>query len=229
MKLYFKFLILIWFISSNVLCADEFVVISGGPALRKWEKSRNPTHDVFWGNFVNSAGARFQQIQQQMTSSDLLTWLVYRPAYERRSTEEGQNLVQLVEAKAQSLGVRLIWFNETETVVTYLNSGQNRKEQPIQTLDFFGHSNKANWMFDYSNEIDACSTVFFHTRDLTQLERGIFDKKAEIQSWGCHSGEYYSQKFKETTGMKMVGAIGKTDYSGGGLPVLSSQNGKWAN
>lgn len=225
----YKFLFLFFFVSSSLSQASEFIVISGGPALRKWEKMRNPTHDVFWGNFVNSASSRFQQIQPQSTSSDLLTWLVYRPSYERRSTEEGQNLINLIETKAQSLGVRLIWFNETETVVNYLNSGQDRKDQPIQTLDFFGHSNKANWMFDYSNEIDACSTTFFHTRDLAQLKRGIFAKKAQVQSWGCHSGEYYSQKFKEITGKKMVGAIGKTDYSGGGLPVLSSQNGKWAN
>jgi len=96
MKLYLKFLVLSVLVSSNLLHAVEFVVISGGPALRKWEKSRNPTHDVFWGNFVNSADSRFQQIKQQSTSSDLLTWLVYRPAYERRSNEEGQNLCSVV-------------------------------------------------------------------------------------------------------------------------------------
>lgn len=216
-------------ILSVTLRADEYIVVSGGPALRKWEKTRNPTHDVFWGNFVNSATFRLQQLQQQSTSSDLLTWLIYRPSYERRSSEEGKNLVSLVEEEAKKLGVRLIWFNETQTLVNYLNAGQDRKVQPIGTLDFFGHSNKANWMFDYSNEIDACSTAFFHTRDLAELQRGIFAREAQAQSWGCHSGEYYSQKFKEETGVRMTGAIGKTDYSGGGLPVLSSENGKWAN
>ena len=216
-------------ILSVTLHADEFIVISGGPALRKWEKTRNPTHDVFWGNFIRTAGLRFQQIQQQRSVSDILTWLVYRPAYERRSSEEEKDLVSFVEADAKKWGVRLIWFNETETIINYLNAGQDRKNHPIRTLDFFGHSNKANWMFDYSNEIDACSTVFFHTRDLSQLQRGIFARNAQTQSWGCHSGEYYSQKFKKETGVKMIGAIGKTDYSSGSTPILSSKEGKWVH
>ncbi|MEZ5405473.1 MAG: hypothetical protein R3F23_04650 [Verrucomicrobiia bacterium] len=229
MKLHFKFLFFSLLLSASLAYADEYIVVSGGPALRKWERERNPTHDVYWGNFIKSAGIRLQQIQQEKGVDDLLTWVVYRPSYQRRSVEEGQDLMSQVEAKAQELGVRLIWFDETEILIRYLNEGQDRHEQPIRSLDFFGHSNKANWMFDYSNEIDACSVVFLHTRDLSQLKRGIFAKGAKTQSWGCHSGEYYSQKFRETTGVKMVGAIGKTDYSSGALPFLSSKNGKWTN
>jgi hypothetical protein len=229
MKSYFKFLFLILLLSVSLSHADEFIVISGGPALRKWEKHRNPTHDVFWGNFVNTAGLKFQQIKAEAKPGDQLTWLVYRPGYERRSPEEGKDLVSLIEEKAQNLGVNLIWFQRTETLVNYLNDGQDRRVHPIRSLDFFGHSNKANWMFDYSNEIDACSVVFLHTRDLTQLKRGIFAGGAKTQSWGCHSGEYYSQKFKEKTGVKMLGAVGKTDYAAGGLPVASSKNGRWTH
>ena len=54
-----------------------------------------------------------------------------------------------------------------------------------------------------------------------------------MKSWGCHTGESMSAKFKAATGQRMIGAIGRTDYSNrdealnGVIPVLSSQDGRW--
>jgi hypothetical protein len=208
--------------------AGEHIVLSGGPALRIWEKSKIRTHDVYWGNFVDAAVARLGQLKARARPGDGIAWLVYRPSYLRRSAEQQEDLSAIIRRKADSLGVALFWFDTKEELVNYLNTGRNRAAHPILSLDFFGHSNKVNWMFDYSNELDGCSTVFFHTRDLPRLNRGIFSREAVAQSWGCHSGEYHSKKFSDWTGVPMWGAIGKTDYSGGGLPVTSAANGKWS-
>ncbi len=207
--------------------AGELIIVSGGPALRKWEKSKVRTHDVHWGNFVDSAMTRMGQIKPQIKPGDVLSWLVYRPGYVRRSQEQGTDLLAVIQSKADAIGVELFWFDTQAQFINYLNSGRNRSDQPILHMDFFGHSNKVNWMFDYSNEVDGCSTVFFHTRDFTKLARGIFHPKADLQSFGCHSGEYFTGKFANVTGTKMTGAVGKTDYSLGGMPVLSTSSGRW--
>jgi len=84
-------------------------------------------------------------------------------------------------------------------------------------------------MFDYSNEIDSASKCWLHENDFTKLKRGIFAKDAFVKSWGCHTGEEMSQRFRAATGVKMYGAVGRTDYSNGTVPVLATPDAHWAD
>ena len=59
--------------------------------------------------------------------------------------------------------------------------------------------------------------------------RRAFVRDAYVKSWGCHTGESMSKHWRDATGTRMWGAIGKTDYSTGELPALSSAGGKWVN
>ncbi len=59
----------------------------------------------------------------------------------------------------------------------------------------------------------AASTAWLHEADQHKLSRSAFTRKAYCQSWGCHTGESMSRAWKKATGVPMVGAIGKTDYS----------------
>ena len=122
----------------------------------------------------------------------------------------------------QAYKLRLIFFDRTSEMTAYLNGGQDRRSKPICDLEYFGHSNKACWMFDYSNNIDSASKVWLHEKDLLQIHRGVFAKNAYVKSWGCHSGESFSKKFASATGGKMIGAKGKTQYMDEELPILSS-------
>jgi hypothetical protein len=85
-------------------------------------------------------------------------------------------------------------------------------------------------MFDYSNEIDSGSKSWLHENDLSRIRRDLFTRDAFIKSWGCHTAESMSKKWKRATGKRMIGAIGKTDYSNGHLrnwtPGLS-QGARW--
>jgi hypothetical protein len=114
-------------------------------------------------------------------------------------------------------------------VINYLNGGQPRNAVKIASLDWFLHSNKAAFMFDYSNEIDSASKSWLHENELGRINRGIFAPKALVKSWGCHTGESMSKKWRRATGVPMVGAVGKTDYSvmyrNEWLPGLS--RGRW--
>jgi hypothetical protein len=80
-------------------------------------------------------------------------------------------------------------------------------------------------MFDYSNEIDSGSKVWLHEKELKRIHRGIFAHNAVVKSWGCHTGESMSKFWRQATGKRMIGAIGKTDYAkcptNGWIPQLS--------
>ena len=110
-------------------------------------------------------------------------------------------------------------------VISYLN---NRGGKKIADLEFFVHSNKYAFLFDYSCDILGVSTCYLHCVDLRRIHRGLFTKNAHVQSWGCHTAEYMSGVWKKATGVGLLGAVGKTDYRAIGdnvsLPTIA---GSW--
>jgi hypothetical protein len=154
--------------------------------------------------------------------------VIYKPAYASRSEELGLNLISQLEEKAKAVGAKLVWFNTKEELIAYFNTGLDRSKTKIGSFDYFGHSNKACFLFDYSNKIDTMSIAWLHIHDLKMIERDDFARDAACKSWGCHSGELYSQWWKGQFDVALTGAIGKTDFEYGGLPVLSNSDGKWS-
>ncbi|MDR1191450.1 MAG: hypothetical protein LBK60_07290 [Verrucomicrobiales bacterium] len=208
--------------------AAEHILVSGGCALMYFEKYKNQPHDKYWGNFIDAAEVRARQLN--LPAGDQLTWLVYRPAYVNRGRAENANLLAAIQAKAAGARARLFWFDTQRELLNYLNKGRNRDQVKVARFEYFGHSNMLCLMFDYSNALDgaAFASSILHQGDLKKIDADIFTKDAYAKSWGCHSGESYSAEWHRRTGIPMIGAIGKTDYSRGGLPFLSSPNGKWS-
>ncbi len=205
----------------------EYIVVSGGPSLYQWEKFKNPPHDRWWANFIRSAGVRIQEIKAERGPDARITWLVHRPSYERRLRQGEGPLTAWISNLAAKHNVRLVWFSRPDELINYLNAGQPRDRVKIANLEFFLHSNKACFMFDYSNEIDSASKSWLHETELKKIRRGIFAPKAFVKSWGCHTGESMSRYWKRATGVPMIGAVGKTDYAPGPSPRLSS-GGRWS-
>jgi hypothetical protein len=207
---------------------NEYVILSGGPSLMLWEKWKNPPHDLWWQNFIRAAELRIQELEAQGIPDGQITWFVYQPSYETRSQQEGKSLTDDIAARGRALGVHLRFFRNAQAIFDYLNAGRPREQVKIAGLEYFGHSNKACWMFDYSNQVDSASKVWIHEDDLEQLQPGVFAKDAYIKSWGCHTGESMSQKFRHATGAKMWGAVGRTQYNTNELPSLAQpESGKW--
>lgn len=209
--------------------ANELIVISGGPALRYYERHKAVSHDKFWGNFINAAEIKIKKLKSALKEGDTIVWMVYRPGYESRSKEEETNLITDITKRAENLGVNLVWFDNRAEFVQYLNANRDDDHNKIARLEYFGHSNKRNWMFDYSNQLDGgcIELAMFHIWNFHELDRGIFTDDVVCKSWGCHSGEQYSSAWYKYTGKRMIGAVGKTDYSNGELPILSTEDGKW--
>ena len=204
----------------------EYIILSGGPSLHEWEKFKAAPHDRWWGNFIRTARVRIEQLRKQHGPSALITWLVYKPGYVRRAVRQDHaDLIGNIISVRDKYGVNLIFFSNTEQVINYLNSGRPRDRVKIANFEFYGHSNKACFMFDYSNEIDSGSKVWLHESELRRIRRGIFSHKAFVKSWGCHTAESMSKYWRQATGTKMIGAFGKTDYAAcptsGWIPQLS--------
>jgi len=236
MKTLFRSLLVLVFTATACLASPaaaptasrEYIMLSGGPSIMVWEKWKSQPHDLWWQNFIRAAEIRIAELKSQGVPASQITWLVYQPSYETRSKQEGQNLVANISTLANDLGVKLKFFSRSQQVIDYLNAGRPRGQVKIADLEYFGHSNKACFMFDYSNRIDSASKVWIHEDELNRLAPDIFAKDAFIKSWGCHTGESMSQKFRRATGMKMWGATGRSQYNTHELPSLAEpESSKW--
>ncbi len=206
----------------------EYIVLSGGPSLMEWEKYKAIPHDHYWGNFIRSARIRIEEMRAQLGPDARITWLTYAEGYKRRSKQDQQDLIANITSVRDKYRLKLVLFDNAAEVIQYLNAGEPRDQVKIADFEYFGHSNRACFMFDYSNEIDSASKCWLHENDFVKLNRGIFAKDAFVKSWGCHTGEEMSQRFRSATGVRMYGAVGRTDYSNGAVPVLATAQDHWS-
>lgn len=219
----------------QVGASREYIVISGGPSLIEWEKFKKVPHDHWWANFVRAARIRLGELRERQGDGALVTWMVYKPGYVRRGTrQEKKDLLSDIASVRDKFRVNLVYFGSQKELLDYLNggtSGHPRSSWKIANLEYFGHSNRACFMFDYSNEIDSGSKAWLHETELGKIDRTAFAPGAFIKSWGCHTGESMSRLWRRAIGQPMIGAVGTTDYSGsddpGWHPKLGNSNGRW--
>ena len=205
---------------------QEHVILCGGPALREWEDLRNETeqHDRWWGNFVRASTLRMAQIRLEYGKDARLVWIVHRPGYLSRARADGNPYAQWIEEQADKRRCELIWIKSGEEAINAINE---RPARSVYTFDFFGHSNRYAFMLDYSNDIMAISKAWIHERDLRKIKRSVFRRGAICQSYGCHTGESMSKTWRRKIGNRLIGAAGKTDYSGVGQGHLPTVSGSW--
>ena len=204
----------------------EHVILCGGPALRQWEDFRvsNDQHDRWWANFVRASTLRMAEIRRAYGKQAKLTWIVYRPGYVTRGSEDGKPYTTWIQENATKRNCELIWVNSGPEAIRAINS---RPANGVLTFDFFGHSNRHAFMLDYGNKIMAASKAWIHEDDLGKIRRKVFSKRALCQSYGCHTGESMSAKWHRALGVKLIGAHGKTDYVVVGQGRLPTVSGRW--
>ena len=208
--------------------SGEFIIVSGGIALRKWENLRKEKyqHDRWWGNFIRPARARVQELQNEHDDQCDITWLVYKPSYESRANEDGKPLISWIESVRDKYNIRLIWISKGEDIIEYINNGKDRTKTKIAGFEYYGHSNKHAFLIEYSNQIIGSSTVWLHEEQLKEINRSSFLRKSNCVSYGCNTGESMAKKWRKATGISMRAAIGKTDYTNPLKPTVVSP-GYW--
>lgn len=214
------------FLTLTALAQADHVILTGGPTLRRWENLRVPDdqHDRWWANFVRASTLRMAEIRTAYGKDAPLVWIVYQPSYVARGKEDGKPYTTWLAELAAQRRATLIWVNSGGDVIRAIN---NRPSGSIQTFDYFGHSNRYCFMFDYGNEVMAASTAWLHQNDLGRLRASVFAKNAYCKSWGCHTAESMSEKWKAATGVAMEGARGATNYDQVGQGTLPVSSGGW--
>jgi hypothetical protein len=204
----------------------DHVIVTGGPALRKWENLRVPAdqHDRWWANFVRASTLRMAELRIAHGREAPLVWMVFRPGYETRGREDGKPYVQWITKLASDRRATLIWFDSSSSFIRAMNA---RPRGSIQTFDFFGHSNKYAFMFDYGNDIMAASTAWLHESGIPRIKSSIFARNAYCKSWGCHTAESMSAVWKRHLGIYLEGAHGATNYVVVGQGRMPTVSGSW--
>ncbi len=233
MKFLLRALLLLLVCSAPVMAQVQKNTSSSAaaPLSSNGKNTKAAPHDQWWGNFIRAARVRIEELRKLHGPDARITWLVYKPGYSRRAARQDHtDLIGNIISVRDKYGVNLVFFDSADQLINYLNAGQPRNQVKIANFEFYGHSNRACFMFDYSNEIDSASKVWLHESDLKKIHRGLFTRDAFVKSWGCHTGESMSKEWRDATGKKMIGAIGKTNYADGHLrgwvPALSP-GGRW--
>jgi hypothetical protein len=208
------------------LARAEHVIVTGGPALRKWENLRvtDDQHDRWWANFVRASTLRMAEIRTAYGPDAPLVWMVYQPGYQARGREDGKPYTTWIAEQASKRRATLIWISSGGDLIRAINS---RPRGSVQSFDFFGHSNKYAFMLDYGNDIMAVSTATLHENDLSRIKSSVFAKNAYCKSWGCHTGESMSNFWKSAIGIPLEGAKGPTVYNNVGQGSMPFVRGSW--
>ena len=73
----------------------------------------------------------------------------------------------------------------------------------------------------------AASKAWVHENDCSKIKAKVFAPSAICQSYGCHTGESMSARWKSALGIPLTGAIGKTDYIPVGRGQMPKVMGNW--
>ena len=110
-----RLLLLVAVLAPAVARANH-VIVTGGPALRKWENLRvkQDQHDRWWANFVRASTLRMVEIRKAYGPNAPITWIVFRPGYQTRGSEDGKPYTSWINDLARKRpGVNITWFSSS--------------------------------------------------------------------------------------------------------------------
>ncbi len=203
------------------------VVLSGGVALKSWEKLRGPVaHDNWWANFIRAATVHIDQVQKKDPKAKIV-WIVFRPSYISRGREDGKEYIPMIREQAAKRRVKLVFVDTADQAYKAINAAGGNKGR-ITSFYYFGHSNAHAFMLDYSNTIIGSSKQFIHEDDIaTRVNRKAFAPDARCWSYGCYTGLSMSQVWKKHMGVSLWGNTESTRYQPVGWGELPTGNGEW--
>lgn len=218
--------LLIFLLSFGTLSASHHVLLTGGTALRKFENYRvaSDRHDKWWANFIRASTLRMDEFKKAYGDQATFTWFVYRQAYVNRGQEDGKPYTTWITEQAQKRGARLVWISSGDDFIAKFNRLPARS---VNTFDYLGHSNKYCFLLDYSSQVLGASAAWLHENQIPSMSSRPFAKRAICKSWGCHTAESMSAKWKAALRVPLIGAHGKTDYATLSQGRMPSVSGRW--
>ena len=210
-------------------------------------------HDAYPYNFINPAVARAKQYKTDVTI------LVFAPPYRKRVTDQKKehpqvayswayechlpfvstascpdffksktknpdHFIDVLRTAAKKYGATTVLLETKDDLTNQLIA-----LKPVETVDYFGHSNATGMFLQYSTTGSASPTgeVNWKQADATKVTAGVVT--GSFTSFGCNQGDSggLAEQLAKLWNIKAVGSDGKTDYGpiGQGQPQPSSANG----
>jgi hypothetical protein len=114
---------------------------------------------------------------------------------------------------AERHGFELIFIRGANQLTPTLNTA---KDDQIKKLEYFGHSNKNDFLLEYSSDIPGISTDSWgkENNDIGGIRKEIFASEGEINLYGCKLGVAggLGQEMKKKWGLKTIASYTTTDY-----------------
>jgi hypothetical protein len=141
-----------------------FLILSGGPGL--YDKA-DKEHDAAWSSFVDPVLLKSVQVDARTgkkkivkfwADDEQVAWLIYKPAYEARWTDDVaagrsgvsavkkagfSSYVDLLEGRAKERGWKLLWLANAHTLWTAMMS---LPRDSISRVWFYGHARNDLWL-----------------------------------------------------------------------------------
>ena len=208
------------------LAEARHLILCGGPALRQWEDLRikKDQHDRWWANFIRASTMRMDEIRKIYGPDAPIVWMVYKTGYAKRGQEDNKPYISWIKEQAEKRNAKIKWFTTGQGAINAINS---QPTNSVKTFDFFGHSNRHCLMLDYGCNIMASSKAWIHENDCSKIKSKVFTPNAICHSYGCHTGESMSARWKSQLGIPLTGAVGKTDYIPVGQGEMPKVMGHW--
>ncbi len=172
-------------------------VCSPAPPRCSCGKSTRPCPMTSSGpSFVRASRTRFQQIEAQQGNDPnaLYTWLVFEDGYRARGAQDHQDYVSDINSVRDKYHLHLVPVLNGNDVVNYLNNGQDRGRMKVVDFEYFGHSNRCCFMFDYSNNIDSASKFYLHEDQLAGAAPQRFRAQRLCQKLGLPHRREHEQE-----------------------------------
>lgn len=177
---------------------NTHVIVVGGIAINDKE------HDIYPWAFLNAASARMSQHRRGNKS----ILIMYTPNYEKRVTHQKPELEHPDTDKTdknihrykekmiricRDKGFNFIAVRTAKELHSSLKSCR-----PIETLEYFGHSDKNYWFLDYTMPVADNpdinigrdkSAQYWGLKDAKDLGAAGFTKSGLFISYGCRQGQ----------------------------------------
>ncbi len=222
----------------------NFVIISGGPGTYD---PKDPEHDKAWSSYVDSVLLKSKdsssgKIKQFWGSDEEVHWLIYKPAYEDRWTDDvnesrtviGQvkktkcdskdctSYVDLLTWRAKQRGWTLHWLSEGDDIWDIL---AGFKKGSISRLWYYGHASYDLWLalrHDDHTPVAPISDAIFKLSDISTNKKlkdrfekapSSYDSERIHLFHGCNT-DSFAKEWSDVFHVWTEGAAGTIQFGG---------------
>ena len=199
--------------------STETIVVSGSE-YQEWYQDVPVVGDYLPGGrfkytFIEPAIKKLIDIRKNNVNiNNQITWLISSLGYSKTD-------IANMEDTAKKLGVKLVWIDNKDQFINYINSGsvnnktENRDERKISSMTFFSHGLDGVLALGYNQEDEK--DIDISLKDLSKIQSDSFTKDISTVFYSCNAGtningKSFAQEWVNRTGGTAVGAIGRTDY-----------------